>query len=102
MESYSKKKTKELIKSGKKAVDILLGVLKTDVIAEEDDDGPVDNPDPTKLLGFVNSKKAAFFTAKELIKEIDTLESQLETGDIDLNEKEFSANVLEDMAGDVS
>jgi len=107
---YSVRKTEELIEVTKSAIDILMKTLEGDFEVEyyeEDDENGgtikrrrVDN---TKLKSFIESKKIAFFSAKELIKEVEQLEKQLELdGDVELGNKEFSTNYLESTADDVN
>lgn len=102
-DKYAVKKTKELIEAGKIAIDIMIKTLEEDFDREEevDDEGnkkgkPVDL---MKLKTFIESKKLAFFNSKDLILEIEKLEKQIEeSGEADLEDKEFSSNFLEDSA----
>jgi thymidine kinase len=104
---YGVKKTAELVESAKIAVDILLSSLKESFVlnkkkrtSSEKTDEEV-YQDYTMPKSFIETKKVAFFSAKELIKEIEKLEKQLEEDSVELDDKQFSNNFLEDSAENV-
>lgn len=91
-ESFAVTKTKELVEATKEAIDILIGTLKEEFDFE-------DTADASKLKSFTESKLIAFKHSKELIKEVETLEKQLEQGEgVELEDKEFNSNLLEQSA----
>jgi len=94
--SYQKEKTRELIKQGKIAVDIMLESLEQEFDFKEDD-----TADSSKLKSFIESKEKAFNSAKEMIKDIAKLEEDLKNGNLDLEVKEFTENPLESRASKV-
>ena len=90
--TYSQEKIMRLIQASKRAVDILIDTLEE--VFDFDDAA-----DSSKLKTFVESKKIAFFNAKEIILEIEKLETQLKNSDLDLENQEFTSNYLESTSG---
>ena len=102
---YAIVKTRELIDAGKIAVDIMIKTLKEDfekeIVYDKKGDPAGKSVDLMKLKTFIEAKKIAFFNSKDFIKEIEQLEIQLESGDVDLEGKEYSENLLENSAENV-
>lgn len=92
--TYQDEKITELITKAKAAVDILLGSLEEEFDFE-------DVADSSKLKSFIESKKIAFFSSKEMILEIDKLEKQVGEGNLSLEDKEYDNNFLENQADNV-
>ena len=79
-----KETKRNIIQAGKEAVDELIKVAKSPILAGNDDD-----PEPEKLKQAAATKKLAIFDAFEILNRIEEEERMLEEGDKESTVKPF-------------